>query len=128
MQAAIAHLTASLLLVQVLTGWCWRCAAESPACTAHAQAASHCHCNHESEDSSEAPADCPRECQGVCVYLTAGNVHLDLTLLDYAFTFGVVPADLSCSQVSAVHWERAGDFTPLRAPLRLHLLHQLLLI
>ena len=127
MQAIFTHLTASLLLVQVLTGWCWRCAAEGPDCTSHAQAASHCCCDPKPEESQpEVPADCPRECQGVCVYLAPSNVHI--TLLDCTLAFGVIGTDLPYSQLSVLLRERASDISPPRTPLRLHLLHQLLLI
>lgn len=129
MQALFTHLTAGLLLVQVLTGWCWRCAVESPACTSHTQPASRCCCDPKPEEHQpEAPANCPRECQGVCVYVAPSGGHVDFSLLDSSLDFGVIATDLSHSQFSVAYWERIGEVSPPRTPLRLHLLHQLLLI
>lgn len=129
MQAVFANLTASLLLVQMLTGWCWRCASETHACTADVQVTSHCCCDPTPHETPEAPANCPKECQGVCVYVSPVNVHVDLSLLDADFGLYMVSVELLHEQVaSEAYWERNGDNSPSEPPIRLHLMHQLLLI
>lgn len=131
MQAVLSHLLASLLLIQALTGWCWHCPHDT--CSdqvAEAKNSSTC-CCHESRqhDDSTIPEQCPRECQGFCVYVSSVDTQVDLLQLDISFHCQVQVIDsLLAASPAPVAWDRIVDSVDSRPPLRLHLLNQSLLI
>lgn len=118
-----------LLLIQSLTGWCWHCPCDCAPIADHTAipvAADDC-CEDE-----QSPADsgkCNLECRGFCIYLPTEKPqvdHPDFSLpLDFdAVTLAARELRTGC----AICWgetEKAAESEP---PMRLHLLHQVMLI
>jgi hypothetical protein len=137
MRAVVNNLMASLLLIQVSTGWCWHGADGCADChdpTVQRVAATigceddHCK-SYEHRDESPDPCRDESECHGVCTYVPSHETRLDMAQL--AVSFDIMPFALIVADhgiLSGTTWERASHFDFSEPPLRLHLLHQLLLI
>lgn len=128
MKAVLAHLLVMMLLGQALTGWCWRCADESLAFElTETIAAPKCCCQPEPDrHESEHDSNCPRDCQGICTFLTAPAVHLDFS--PAAFTAATYLSAVDVCSPPAVQCTGVNDCYRASPPERLHILHQLLLI
>jgi hypothetical protein len=134
MQALTATLTSAVMLVHALVGCSCQFAEHALSCGEDCVTASdcdHCCCHHNSSDKDHAPATpckCHIECRSVCIGLPREK--------SLAATQVVAPFDLVITEVVAVNahtvvtldWERNSAAHSLQPPLRLHLLHQLLLI
>lgn len=136
MQAVVSNLMASLLLIQPVTGWCWHapddCA--NGRCSTVLRVAAKCSCQdsrckpcRHSDDSS---APCGKsECQGFCTYVASQETRIDMSTAAVSFNIAAILLTQAGHQLtSAIAWERACHFAISEPPLRLHLLHQLLLI
>jgi hypothetical protein len=138
MQSAVTNLLAGMLLIQALTGWCCqhRCAAglgHRPAAEASPESncCDQCDCrSHSSQDSkeSDAPCRCP-DCLGFCTYLPPDKAPLDSSQLEPGSeTLAIAPA-LAYDHFVCRHGRSFSAESGLpEPPLRLHLLHQLLVI
>jgi hypothetical protein len=131
-QAFVSYILAGLLLIQSVTGWCWQCSSEPNSPTADAATVQHdCSCYECDGATGEAPSpepgECPWECQGICIYFSSLSTHLDALQFDLALDLVTVLSDFRYLSPVAP-WEQAGDALAARPPLRLHLLHQILLI
>ena len=127
MHAVLSKLMASLLLVQALTGWCCHRpgGANLAVPTTHVVACcSHC-CQPRPAQRPVLPVKC-QQCSGVCTYVPTQKMQIDGPQL-------IVPVDV-VPALAAVDFSLASRFTRLRGPsdleppLRLHLLHQILLV
>jgi|SRR3989304_6324602 len=138
MQTAVTNLLASMLLIQALTGWCcqYRCAAglgHNPAAEASPKSACCDRCGRESrsaQDSTESatPCRCP-ECLGFCTYLPPDKTPLDDSPLEPRSEALAVAPELAHNHVACgFGWPLAAESVPPEPPLRLHLMHQILLI
>lgn len=136
MQAVISNLLAGLLLIQALTGWCDRSlyVCESGCAeVADSGLADNC-CKHDvcpvGEDRS--PADsCPSkgECHGICTYVPSQETRIDTSqvVLPVAF-MAVIPATADAETVSSLSLDSLWHSAISEPPVRLHLLHQIILI
>ncbi len=139
MHAFLSNLTAVLLVVHAMIGCChhpWHCEVECAAAAPVSLCAVAFPCCDqccESYDESEPPAepcDCELECQGVCTYLPTEKTQIDVSPADTAFDLpAAIPAlldgHLAAARLSRVLAHTLDESPP---PLRLHLLHQILLI
>jgi hypothetical protein len=125
MKPFLASLMAILLAAHAAFGCCWHHAharesvAAAPGCCSH---------HHDSDDHSQPPCNSQDQCEGTCQYVAPEKVRLDdaksliwMELEAPTVTF----ADRHIQNAT-----RDGGYCPIDflPPLRLHLLHQLLLI
>jgi hypothetical protein len=137
MQAFVSKLMAILVLSQAVSGWCCHrpchCldgeAAESSAdafeCCGHSDC---CHDGHESlVPNASSHCQC-HECQGFCTYVPGAKLQIarphTMVGLDAIATTDAVQTQLSATQWSQI----SATSVHLGPTLRLHLLHQSLLI
>ena len=135
MRLFVSNLTAAMLLIHSLIGCCWHhghaCAERQETVAIHADC---CHDHDgESHDDNEAPArhhNCELKCQGVCTYLPTQKIVIDaqqlLNSIDYVAV--VLATANSYSASAASFWERSRVTRASKPPLRLHLLHQVILV
>ncbi len=126
---------AALLLIQAVSGSCWQ---PTRACigleTARGVASTHSCCETGCEDegegnSTEGPCGCDLECSGICTYLGSEKIDFDSAQLIVAFAHALVQSALADSQSVPTNWTQILCGTSeIEPPLRLHLLHQTLLI
>jgi hypothetical protein len=135
MPRMLASFTAGLVCLHALLGCCWLHAQRCALCPAEAcQVAEHDGCcshdrserpgGHESDD----PCQCRIECQGVCVYLPPEKAQIDCSDLTISFAICATPAWLDGSHMDGLPGRPRGGWADSVPPLRLHLLHQVLLI
>lgn len=136
MQAVLSNLMASLLLIQAVTGWCWHAPNDCANCahsTVH-RVARTCSCRDqckpcEHSEGSPAPGGSKGKCHGFCTYVAAQETRIDMSQATVSFNMAaIVLTELDRQLTSAIAWERACHLAVSEPPLRLHLLHQLLLI
>jgi hypothetical protein len=135
MRATIANLTAFLLIVHAMIGCChhhWQFDQERAA--ANPVATCSCcehHCaTQESADESPVPCDGREECHGVCTYLPTQRVDLDVLAGGNDFDIATAIPTHSFSPAATSDMVTGSIFTldDSPPPLRLNLLHQILLI
>jgi hypothetical protein len=130
MQAVLCKTMAALLFVHAAFGCCWQRANVWNQCASAPQR--HACCKHEggqSHQDQQPTKPCKQECQGVCTYLRAEKVQIDASQVVAPFEFVAFSPTLAGSRLSTVKfWEVAGSPSGSEPPLRLHLLHQILLI
>jgi hypothetical protein len=132
MHAFLASLTAGLLFIHAAFGCCWH---HAHRCQKHGDAIAvagptDCCQHHEKGDSNqqERPCDCQLQCGGTCVYLLPERVSIDAPQLVAAFDFAAIMPPMPSAQPLSPSRGELG-YSPHGAPrpVRLHLLHQLLL-
>lgn len=138
MQAVLSNLMAALLLVQVFTGWCDRSFSDGrqAACTGCHQHNSNsnegCHCAQRNVDQRGNSPCGPcnnRECHGVCTYVPAQQTHYDTApTASQIGAAAIIPYTVRLRCGSQQFDTCLGNPADSEPPLRLHLLHQILLI
>jgi hypothetical protein len=137
MRAFSSILMAGLLTIQAVSGWCWhpaRDCAGLEASTAPAEWTVKC-CDgdckgaHDGEPS-QSPCKCRLECSGVCTFVPPEKTQVDANPQPAnGFDQLAVSTALADSQAVPTNWTQVFCGTSeLQSPLRLHLLHQILLI
>ncbi len=142
MRAILCNLLATMLLVHALAGCC-RCHRDAVAqndATPVEQVATKCcceHCDdtatHHTTQHGSSPCDCKIECKGLCIYVPTPKCVVDASQMVRAFDS--VPATgaeqisslLQLAVASRCNLEMRGDVAQW-PPMRLHLLHQIILI
>lgn len=137
MRAIVTILTSSTLLVHALVGCCQHCEPTCALCNVAAATswnASGC-CDHDHEGTSDrghqpaVPCKCKLECRSVCISLPPERVLLDeshtVLPLESVSTAANV---LSRSIAEAANCIVVSTSPEWEAPLRLHLVYQILLI
>ncbi len=137
MRAIVTILTSSTLLVHALVGCCWHCEPTCGPChvaAAASSSASGC-CDHDHEGNNDrghqpaVPCKCKLECKKVCISLPPEKILLDeshtVLPLESVATAAIV---LSRSIAEAANGIVVSAPPELEAPLRLHLVYQILLI
>ena len=124
MKAFLTSLMAILLAAHSAFGCCWH--------HAHAyDGLPNACCNHNDHDGlpDEPPCDVEKECEGTCQYVAAEKVRVD-HLGDAGWAVFVVPNVTFAESTFSSLVRSRESFCPIDSgpPLRLHLLHQLLLI
>lgn len=138
MQAVVSSLTAVLLFIHTVFGCCWHHAhvCQQQPIAAAATTAGCCQHRHHHEgpqqsesNPHEQPGNCQVNCHGTCNYTVPQKVRVDSPLSIASIDLWPTAGALCQSHlVSAIAWEAAGLQPLPEQPLRLHLLHQLLLI
>jgi hypothetical protein len=131
MQAFLSILMASVIVLHAAFGCCWHhahCCSQFSQ-VAVSQPAKCCQHHHESSGSHrQSPGKCKVECHGVCNYLVPQKVRIDpprmVALFDVVAN-QTASSDFRFDVPSGWTLEKSSLET---APLRLHLLHQHLLI
>lgn len=126
MHTFLASLTSAMLLIQALTGLCChRPYNVSLGVPAARQAADCANCCRHHSEPPERPVKCSK-CMGVCTYVppqrTEIDSHQSTALGDVADEVGV--ADFSGTSQP----DRPWGLLKLEPPLRLHLMHQILVV
>ena len=126
---------AALLFIHTACGCCWYNAHKNAACGhPHLPGLAGTCCQHDNratdgDESSDGPCRCRLECQGVCTYLPPQKAQIDPPHLSIPFDLPAPPsASADAHFASAWRGEFASGPIEPRPPLRLHLLHQILLI
>jgi len=132
MHAFLSSSMAVVLLIHAAFGCCWHHAhycVPHQASIAVAEPTGCCqHRHHGDSEQREQPCGCKVECHGTCAYVLPQKVKIDapqaVAFIDLVATLPL----LADAQTLSASWCSIGD-GPLAAapPLRLHLLHQLLL-
>lgn len=134
MHAVVSNLLAGLLLIHAMLGCCWHSAhtctrRDRDACPVVKKVCCH-HCHHKQQsENPPAPCKCRVECKGVCTYLPTERIQIDGTQLASSWQHLVVlPVMLEAPCASNSNWKPADGVLAWQPPLRLHLLHQIILI
>ena len=137
MHAVLSSLVASSLLMHAVLGCCWHHGHASSCCdqSQSAQVAQNC-CHHHDDvgcdDDHDEPAPTPCKggphCHGVCNYLPVQKTQLDPVQLAAPLDFAVAVLHSSDAHFVAAHGFEHLYELDTGPPLRLHLLHQILLI
>jgi hypothetical protein len=134
MQTFVASLMSAVLAIQAVFGCCWHHAHFHLHCQRSlAQAAAPAKCCHHHHASESKPVEPPcqghDDCQGSSDYLVPQKVQLDATETVAVFDMPAIVSLLSATPGAAqFSYEYAGSRSTIELPLRLHLLHQTLLI
>jgi hypothetical protein len=136
MNAILSILTAAALFIHAAMGCCWHhthhCG-HGDATTAGVSQPVQCCKHHHPAQHGKQPADpckCKVECHGVCIYLPTQKTHIDAPRIVIPFNHvAVIPALADTHHLSApFRLDGTGGALESEPPLRLHLLHQILLI
>jgi hypothetical protein len=134
MRAIVSNLTAAMLLVHALVGCCRHlernCVRHESATEGVSVMAACCdHCRGQNE-SSPRPEKCGCECQGVCTYLPPQKTLIDAPHSIISFDFLPIDPPLAdnCLASANALLEQSSSCSCPGLPLRLHLLHQIILV
>lgn len=132
MQAILTNVMASVLFVHAALGCCWHCASCCTGCENSVSAASGSTCcghHQQTPKQPQTPCKCPLECHRVCIYVPTHRAPVEGPQLTASFDIVVNTCTLWRSQLAvSPSWERTREPLAAEPPVRLHLLHQLLLI
>ncbi|HEY4232048.1 MAG TPA: hypothetical protein VGM76_01350 [Lacipirellulaceae bacterium] len=133
MQAFVSKLMVGLVLAQAISGWCCHrpchCLDGEAADVCAELTADECCHNDHSTLTLHASAHCQcHECLGFCTYVAAAKSQLVRPQTSFGFDLAAANPGLANTQWSVE--QRAGnrESDQLGPPVRLHLLHQSLLI
>ena len=141
MRAIVCNLMSALLLVHALIGCCrhreHNAAQHERIEAAQASATACCHHGHgccgDETKQAPAPCHCKLECRSLCIYLPtekcvvdAGDLRLSI---DFALNHhGEFASAAIESMAASSFWEYARAYDDTEPPVRLHLLHQIILV
>ena len=133
MRAAFSSLVSASLLVHALFGCCWHHAQACAFFSAEPVAAEPGDCCHHgaapSEHQSPSPCDKGTHCEGGCTYLPAPKSQVEMPrFLSPSDFVAILPVGTDAPFCAMRPAERSPKPHILEPPLRLHLLHQQLLI
>ena len=135
MQAALSNLMAALLLVQALTGWCCfqpcaRLGSEMVQVTESHQPPCCDDCDVENRPGPKPIAPCRCQvCLGFCTYVPTDKAQVDCPELVVPFDSLAFAPVLADSHLSGNYLGSVANGRPVaELPLRLHLMHQILLV
>lgn len=136
MPSLISYLLTALLLFQAASGWCCHrpCEVASSTCAAElttAVASDCCHkCNSEAPafpaDQSQ-PCECD-ECLGFCTFVSEKSLEVDANPLSSLFTVLTMHVSLPATTEVVVRTLDLQIENAQALPVRLHLLHQHILV
>jgi hypothetical protein len=127
MRLFLTSLTSAMLLLQAVTGWCCHRPVNANLGVRTAPVAACCaDCTPACPAKSPATPRHSPQCLGVCTYVLAEKSQIDgpqsVVARDFLLVTSVVDSSLTG------HLERSWSAIELMPPLRLHLLHQIILI
>jgi hypothetical protein len=131
MHAVLSSLTAALLFIHATFGCCWHHAhwcAQRSACIVAAEPEGCCeHHRSSAPGEQEKPCDCNVECEGTCTYLPPEKMQIEAPWVVASVDLVATAPALAEALVVSTSGSDSGDIAHAAPPLRLHLLHQLLL-
>jgi hypothetical protein len=132
MRAVFSSLVSASLLIHALIGCCWQ-HASALQCRFLAAAVELDECCHHPGDglaNQESPGPCKdhSNCHGLCTYLPAPKSQLEMPQVLVPCDFAAILPVAIGSQFATLRTMGACEPRNLEPPLRLHLLHQHLLI
>jgi hypothetical protein len=133
MHTLLASLVASSLLLHAVLGCCWHYGQESSRCcesqdVADADHHEHDCCGDRDDDTEPLPCNGGPHCHNVCNYLPVQKSQLDQGQLNVLLDFVAVVLPATNVHVVAAHGIDRLYELDTGLPLRLHLVHQILLI
>jgi hypothetical protein len=135
MQTFVSNLTATMLLVHALVGCCRHLDHQCRTCerteVSNSLACGCCH--HEHAPPAErpaAPCDCRIECRTLCISLPPEKTLLNVGQSRLCIDAVTVTSTVATFYASATHIDCSARrrFRASEPPLRLHLLHQVILV
>jgi hypothetical protein len=138
MRAIVSNITAAMLLIHAMVGCCRHHECHAASCDGALEKVCPtdgcCHRNHPPCDRPterpHRPANCTFGCQGVCTYVPPEKTLVEKPHSTIALDF--LPADPALADSSLVTagslWESTDCGPAPGLPLRLHLMHQILLV
>jgi len=127
MHRLLSILTAALLFIHTVFGCCWHHAHHGEHDQSSATSGSTLCCHHAEHSGDSEPCERHVECEGACIYVLPQKVAVEAPQ-ELAVDLPVVLPSLACQQVeSARTWEAGRFLHGSMPPLRIHLLHQVLL-
>lgn len=138
MRTFVSNLTAAMLLVHALVGCCRDHNHNATTCDrtelSDSLASGCCHGDHATSSHENerpiAPCDCKLACKALCISLPPGKSLIDArqsTLCIDIVAFAPTAATLHTASADS-YWNAGSGFHVSGPPLRLHLLHQVILI
>jgi hypothetical protein len=136
LKAILSILMSILLAVSAVFGCCRSYAlASSPASSVSPQIAQQAPCgcknpgcNRQHKSQPSTPSKTP-ECRGICTYVPSQKTQVDSTQLVVRFDLAALSPTLESDHIAKVgDWGLRGSRADSEPPLRLHLLHQILVI
>ena len=127
MPTVVSSLMSGLLLLQTVSGWCYERTHTATPANAHSV---HC-CGHDECDTRGKPKDpceSDEKCHGVCVFTAPSGPHLDLLQHSLAHCVWTVERPIDSEFAHGTFHDPQANLAHLEPPLRLHLLHQILLV
>jgi hypothetical protein len=134
MQALFSSLVAASLLIHAAIGCCWHhshngLCADDRQCQPTSDACAHHHgcCNGQHDQPTQEPCG-GHQCHGLCNYLPIQKSQVDDLKLQLPLDFAAILPATCDMQGVAVHHAVGCSKAACEPPVRLHLLHQILLI
>ena len=128
MPTVVSNLMSGLLLLQAVSGWCYERAHTATTDTLHQV---HC-CGHDGCDSPAKPLEEPCEtgekCHGICVFTASSGPQVDIRQFSLADFVWTVERAIDLKLADRTFEGSPGNLPYLEPPLRLHLLHQIILV
>jgi hypothetical protein len=131
MHVVVSNAMAVWLFTLAVSGWCCHSATvpDSPTPRAVAGCCEHCEPEEPSEHQPAPSRDSDTKCHGVCVYLPGTKAQVDTDDTAVPFDVAMLASTVGASHVTLAHsWAPMRNPSKSALPVRLHLLHQLLLI
>ena len=136
MRAIVSILTAATLFVEGTGGWCLHPPGHDEICGRAQAVAPECEgcCKFHERAADEGgqapvgPCQGESECHGICIFVPAQKSHLDDPLSVTQYDAVVLATLVTDRPTVAPIGSPSGDPFDAESPVRLHLLHQLLLI
>jgi len=135
MRAVVSSLMVALLAIQTVFGCCWHHSHwhlhGHSSLAREAEPVKCCQHHHQESESQPSPEPCNHhdECRGLSAYLLPQKVQIDASHSVPAFDMATSVASLAEDQIACPFlWGDVGCSHAIEPPLRLHLLHQTLLI
>jgi hypothetical protein len=135
-QALMSLLMAGLLLIQAITGWCCvplRAMTVEKCSSVSASIPPVCCCHQRQlpagqSDEQPAPRDGKTTCHGFCIYVPHENFSDAAHGALIVSFFAIIPASVDAPVVTTLAQDCCWKLAVDEPPLRLHLLHQVLVI
>jgi hypothetical protein len=133
MQAFVSKLMVGLVLAQAVSGWCCHrpchCLESEAAQVSTAVTGDECCCGDHTTLTVHASSHCQcHECLGFCTYVAAAKANFARPQAAFGLDLVAVNPGLASTQLSVEQGAGNRESVQLGPPVRLHLLHQSLLI
>ncbi len=138
MRTFVSNLTAAMLLVHALVGCCRHPEHSHTSCenTEFSDSLATDCCRHDHEPSSHkdeqpfSPCDCQFKCKALCIFLPPEKTLVDARQTVLCIDVVAIASCAANGYAPSAHryWSAESVLHGLEPPLRLHLLHQIILV